>query len=76
MLVNILSAFRFAHGGIRVVEYRPGSAVDLLAEVAECAISEGWAEPCSVPSISAEPETADPDQPLEQPAKKRRGRRK
>lgn len=44
MLVNLLSSFRFAHGGIRVVEYLPGPAVDLPEDAAEEALREGLAE--------------------------------
>ena len=57
MLVNILSVFRFAHGGVRVVEYRPASAVDLPADVADEALREGWAEPyqpAPSPEVEAE----------------------
>jgi hypothetical protein len=69
MLVNILSVFRFAHGGVRVVEYRPASAVDLSSEVAEEAIREGWAEPCHL-------EAEEPELPpeIEQTLRRRRRR--
>lgn len=49
MLVNILSSFRYAHGGIRVQEYAPAPAVDLPDEVATEALREGWAEVCEQP---------------------------
>lgn len=50
---EVTRAFRFAHEGIRVVDYAPGEQ-DLPKEVAELAIGEGWVRPLALPKGKGE----------------------